>query len=201
MVRAILAGTKTQTRRVVKWRDVSPGLNLGFSGLSATRWPTEDAPAWVLTSPGVGGAWQERSAPTRCPHGSPGGRLWVRETWAPCPDDRDGRHFIYRADDVRRYDGEAWKWRPSIHMPRAASRITLELTDVRVQRLQDISAADSISEGIGFEARLRGYCLPDGSHFHATDPRVSYWSLWDAINGSGSVEQNPWVWVITFKRV
>ena len=77
------------------------------------------------------------------------------------------------------------KLRPGMFMPRWASRIMLEVTDVRVERLQDISEADALAEGI---VRLNdgGYGLPDGSHYHFTDPRISYWSLWDAINGQGA---------------
>jgi len=90
-------------------------------------------------------------------------------------------------------------WRPSIHMPRWASRITLKITDVRVERLQDISEPDALAEGI--VATYGGYGLPEGEHFHAVDPRQSYWSLWEAINGPGSVEANPWVWAVAFRRV
>ena len=82
-------------------------------------------------------------------------------------------------------------------MPRWASRITLEITAVRVERLQDISREDAMAEGIVIQPD-GGYGLADTTHYHATDPRHSYWSLWEAINGPGSVEANPWVWAVTF---
>jgi hypothetical protein len=143
-----------------------------------------------------------------CPYGEAGDRLWVRETWAR--DDEDGQ-MIYRADAGHNIDANVWeqgrmegvprcRWRPSIHMPRWASRITLEVTDVRVERLQDISEADALAEGI-VRQHDGGYGLPDGSHYHHTDPRISYWSLWDAINGQGATEANPWVWAVSFQRV
>lgn len=143
MVRALLAGTKTQTRRIVKWRDVAPGLNLSFTGLSASR----IVETWVLESPSrTSREW--RCAPTPCPYGKPGDRLWVREAFGFVTHDRDGprpESLIFRADDNAEWDG---KWRPSIHMPRWASRVTLGITDVRVQRLQEISEEDAIAEGI-----------------------------------------------------
>jgi hypothetical protein len=127
----------------------------------------------------------------------------VRETWA-APHAYDHLPPRLIPQDARVHyaateDRGGLLWRPSIHMPRWASRITLEITAVRVERLQDISEADALAEGI--VATHGGYGLPDGSHYHAADPRVSYWSLWDAINGQGSVEANPWVWVIEFRRL
>lgn len=85
-------------------------------------------------------------------------------------------------------------------MPRWASRITLEVTGVRVERLHDISEADALAEGI-VQLRDGGFGLPAGEHYHAADPRISYWSLWEHINGTGSVEANPWVWVVEFRRL
>lgn len=86
-------------------------------------------------------------------------------------------------------------------MPRWASRITLEITGVRVERLQEISEADALAEGIEYSERFNGYCIGMAEHFNSHDPRQSYFSLWEAINGPGSVEVNPWVWVVEFKRV
>jgi hypothetical protein len=137
----------------------------------------------------------------RCPHGQPGDRLWVRETFAIVPrtayaasegvqqtlrrdDDHDAA--IYRAGWERSNGG--LRWRPSIHMPRWASRITLEVTGVRVERLQDISEADARSEGIS-----RADC-PD---WHAT---TDYRALWESIHGPGSWAANPRVWVAEFRR-
>lgn len=190
MVRAIIDGTKTQTRRALR-----PDLFISSGGAVVRM---------VSAGPATTGIQD-----AHCPYWrEPGDRLWVRETWAR--DDEDGA-LMYRADLGRDGCADAWeqgriegvpryRWRPSIHMPRWASRITLEVTGVRVERLQDISAGDCISEGIGFDVRYGGHCLPDGSHFHASDPRVSYWSLWDAINGAGSVERNPLVWVVAFRK-
>ncbi len=176
MVRAILAGQKTQTRRVAK-------------GVVARHTSTGEALANI-----------DSAGPrVRCPYGQPGDRLWVRETFGHFERNdtlKPGDTIYYRAD------GECLElepWRPSIHMPRWASRILLQVTGIRVERLQDITRADALAEGI-VETR-DGYGLPDGSHYHADDPRESYWSLWEAINGPGSVQSNPWVWVVEFKRL
>ena len=151
MVRALLAGTKTQTRRVCKL-DVRSGM-------------PEPELASLLRC---------------CPYGVPGDRLWVRETWAPLTVG-----YAYRADPVWNAP-PADRWHPSIHMPRAASRITLEVTGVRVERLQDISEADVIAEGC---PRQMLY----GTGW--------YRDLWLKINGTGSWGANPWVWVIEFRLV
>ncbi len=169
MVRAILAGTKTQTRRVVKDRHIG---QIDHSKL-----------------PGPAG-W---SRPM--PYGKPGDRLWVRETWQAVSGNDRARHIMTHPRPDRgwleyaatpRADEPAYKWRPSIHMPRWASRITLEVTGVRVERLQDISEADAISEGTPF---------PCGGWVGG------YQKLWESIHGPGSWEANPWVWVVEFKRV
>lgn len=209
MVRAILAGTKSQTRRVVK--PVPSTLVDGF------YLPFKDEPNnWH----GFGGDlihWYGS-----CPYGQPGDRLWVRETWMPDPPCdgtwgytawagcREGQiaavpeqfrkpEFCnYRASWPHKEDG--MRWTPAIHMPRWASRITLEVTGVRVERLQDISEADALAEGI-VQLRDGGFGLPAGEHYHAADPRISYWSLWEHINGTGSVEANPWVWCVAFRHL
>jgi len=183
MVRAILEGRKTKTRRVVKF-DESGRVRLG-----KRCWHIED-PNVILG----------------CPYGQPGDRLWVREAWsqfAPRPKPGAGvpenACIDYRADysasALRRgldSDGDPYKppsWCPSIHMPRWASRINLEITDVRVERLQDISEDDARAEGIN---------NPLGSLALNIFP-----SLWDSINlkrGYGW-DSNPWVWVVEFKRL
>lgn len=172
MVRALLAGTKTQTRRIVKRYEVRAGM---------------PQPEWD-------------SLLRLCPYGQPGDRLWVREAWAevrprgiPWP----ATMTVYREADNRTDYGGPWK--PSIHMPRRASRLTLEITGVRVERLQDISEADALAEGI-VQLKDGGFGLPAGEHYHCADPRQSYLSLWEAINGPGSVGANPWVWVVEFKK-
>lgn len=176
MVRALLAGTKTQTRRVVKPqpRRVDGGVPFG------------DAPAWAHAEPG--------SAMMRCPYGKPGDWLWVRESWKHIEGgnvydaaggvmDSFEPETLYRASRPN-YPGQ---WKPSIHMPRWASRITLEITSVRVERLQDISEADAIAEGV--------YTDPASPAYDA------YAQLWDEINGPGSWAANPWVWVLEFRRL
>lgn len=189
MVRAILAGTKTQTRRAMRDQPCEL-LDFNRGRLS------------IRVRGAVYQAFSPQFPPVRCPYGRPGDRLWVREAWAPYMG-KYGRP-TYRADPewqgvpAPRPDG---RWRPSIHMPRAASRITLEVVSVRVERLQDISEADSIAEGIerSGECNWRDYL--DHPHNDFTSARRSYRSLWDHINGPGAWDANPFVWVVEFKRV
>jgi hypothetical protein len=181
MVRAILDGSKTQTRRVVK--DAQP------AGIGRCHWSNT---GWAHLRLSGGCSCQ----PVHRPHGTPGDRLWVRETWQH--NIGNGPPIIYRADHGAAqsvYEADlatgAWKvavsgWRPSIFMPRIASRILLEITDVRVQRLQEISDED---------ARAEGY---DRSHAF---PREWFALLWERIHGPGSWHANPWVWAITFQRL
>jgi hypothetical protein len=187
MIRALLAGTKTQTRRVMKPQpvEIAPG-HLEWKdrrGLEAAA-PIKDAGWWF-----------------DCPYGHINDRLWVRETWMVEHFPSDGSQLIhYRADDTPAGSGwtAARMWKPSIHMPRAYSRITLEITDVRVERLQDISVVDAEAEGVGSYTRARGVlsAMPP-------DPRWRFVELWNAINGPRGYgwETNPFVWVLEFKRV
>lgn len=217
MVRAILAGTKTQTRRVVKWRGLAPGINLGFSGLSVER----SGSNWVLTSP-TRTSHEYRSVPMLCPHGCEGDRLWVREAWnvwemynecAPTNIPRDVPTF-YEADRAGLLypddSAACGRGRPSIHMPRWRSRIDLEITDVRVERLQSISHGDVIAEGVDSCAAWK----KDEPVSSLTDWRLAHkpcgWPgvpgerfarLWESINGAGSWAANPWIWAISFQRV
>lgn len=199
MVRALLAGTKTQTRRIVKPQPHSVALVASGNHLFDYRDDLGDYSRVVPMDKAV----------TLCPHGKPGERLWVRESLKAVRDDiglildyaytADGakvprcQHLAPQFNDGMAFAHLARKGGvPSIHMPRWASRITLEITEVRVQRLQEISDADGWAEGItassvstdepGDAARL--YCL-----------------LWESINGPGSWAANPWVWAISFKRV
>lgn len=134
-----------------------------------------------------------------------GAKTWVRETFQYTDEvlnERPG--WVYRATDPDWDNLEGWKWKPSIFMPRQASRITLEITAVRVERLQEISEADAMAEGIqcrmaGDIKMWRDYSGP-GEVF-GTFPIESYKSLWESINGEGSWHKNPWVWVIEFKRI
>ncbi|WP_340052057.1 hypothetical protein [Pseudomonas proteolytica] len=201
MVRAILEGRKTVTRRALK-------MPHGF---------------WETSANG-----ELVPIPTNCPYGKPGDHLWVRETWycdhfevmrGPYlkPDDLDIREaledgtLVYGADGLAPYEQEQPTWKPSIHMPRWARRILLEITDVRVERLQDgegETAFESryIAEGIN---RIH---QGDGDYaFHPfksepgpgswTDPFDAWRELWAGINGAESWNANPWVWVVEFKRV
>ena len=184
MVQAILDGRKTQTRRVFKARN---------GGV----WPNSN------DLPGM------QQVLRTCPYGQPGHRLWVRETWM----DLQGtgieivtgsrERYAYGADTLRGSYGDdqrkcyGLKWRPSIHMPRAASRITLEITSVRVERLQDISEADAQAEGVTDDGSL--VTDLDGKDRGGTI--AAYATLWEVINGVGSWDDNPWVWVLQFKHL
>jgi hypothetical protein len=176
MVRAILNGSKTQSRRVMKPQPLSAG-------------------------PGV------------CPHGRIGDRLWVRETWNTVNPEGEPTSILYKSDGALMYrpfpsaeagwkaeqDAEAidaQRWNTPIFMPRWASRITLEVTDVRVERVQEISQEDIVSEGV------------DGTHASwglGSDHSVTkcFAELWDSINAKRgySWESNPWVWAITFRKL
>lgn len=193
MVRALLNNSKTQTRRVFKlprghsWDELQGGQASG--NIEADKWP---------------GTWNVSEF--RCPYGQPGDQLWVRETFQPtfAPDiERDdtdwetgkGYQLRYSAthDRVDWMDGDdniTRRCKPAIHMPRWASRITLEITGVRVERLQDISRGDAMNEGCPFQNMAQG-----------DDPRKWYADLWESINGTGSWDLNPWVWVVEFKVV
>ncbi len=198
MVRAILEGRKTQTRRVVKAKHL-PFLGNLLGGF-------------------LDGRWNQRPLP----YGKPGDRLWVREKFEvvretcsyeveeydyfqwdeefygppqealkdECPRGGDRALILYASDEE---EPVGW-WKPSIHMPRWASRITLEVVAVRVERLQEISEADAEAEGVAF---MRDY--PDADE--TLSARQLYDILWESINGAGSWDANPWVWVIEFKRV
>ncbi len=206
MVRALLAGTKTQTRRIVK---PQPVFNTWYGGWTWTtvrgvaKWTTDRPSACAL----------HHGMIPQCPYGQTGDRLWVRETWAVrglAWGMKPSQAAKIASPDAWRYaadDATGWQhgWKPSIHMPRAASRITLEITGVRVERLQEISEADAKAEGLkqyghGWEITLA--TAPKGERICCTvsDPRVAHKALWESINGPGSWAANPWVWVVEFKR-
>ncbi|MEZ2793178.1 hypothetical protein [Proteus terrae] len=190
MVRAILDGRKTQTRRVMNNQPCT------LSGETISVQQDDFNFRWA------GDLHNDTSGWFHCPLGKIGERLWVRETWRkfdfsdecgcseyPCGCPENGA-IIYRATQ----DGGESKWRPSIHMPRRYSRITLEITDVRVERLNDISNDDAKSEGCWYG---RGGGVPD----KALTPSDQFPTLWEEIYGDGSWSSNPWVWVIEFKRI
>lgn len=174
MVRAILEGRKTQTRRVVK---PQPGANNRIR----------------ITGGNVMNI-RDQKISENCPYGQPGDRLWVRETWRPHTPDATA----YRADGDGVMDGFRWRWRPSIHMPRWASRILLEVVAVRVERLQDISEHDAIEEGLFSTGFAAGVCHP---HAQENCRRCGYKALWNRIIGPGAWDANPWVWVVEFKVI
>lgn len=201
MVRAILGGHKTMTRRVVK-----PQPEVG----SYSAIDHEGVPWWCWDDGrgrnAVSYYWEdgkEHAIPAyRCPFGVPGDRLWVRETWAG--DDLCG--VVYRTDHpdaVLKFgdldDGEQSLrcWRPSIHMPRWASRITLEVTDVRVERLQDMDHCDAEAEGI----RGTSFRVFDDGPLAVILARDVFATLWDSLNAKRGYGWafNPWVWVVEFR--
>ncbi|EIS0960451.1 hypothetical protein LY121_003748 [Salmonella enterica] len=187
MVRAILDGRKTQTRRIMKVQPGTPefGLRRIIESSKANEngmyfWSQDDAC-------GI----KARSKPFLFPYGEVGDRIWVRETFCAVPDHEEPAGcsaLLYAADG----NGPYGKWTPSIHMPRWASRLTLEITGVRVERLRDLSEDDAKSEGI---------TPPSGGVLPGWEYRINFRDLWMDIYGTDNWEANPWVWVIEFKRV
>jgi hypothetical protein len=227
MVRALLDGSKTQTRRICKSQPYSNGFH--FDGREILCHNDYLPPSAMLMDYRDGGQTFTTSNMEGwdfcCPYGQPGDRLWVRETWycdhwdvqqGPYREVDGARELlVYRADDERPYEAEQPIWRPSIHMPRWASRILLEIVSVRVERLHGISEGDALAEGV-HSIRSKEWDL---KHFpewrKAFDeacsrkekppigplPSQSYRALWESINGTGSWDANPWVWVVEFRRI
>lgn len=200
MVRAILSGAKTQTRRALR---VQPPSNTGQVSTWHHPDPRPHYFAWVPT--GDGGAEISEWPPLPCPYGQPGDRLWVREShwWFKDEHDPVTGYFPPKltAEDVEyRADGEkpGRVWRPSIHMPRWASRITLEVLSVRVERLQGISESDAMAEGAD-EAPTPMAMMYSAPEVMRTRYREGYAQLWESIKGAGSWDENPWVWVVEFR--
>ncbi|HBU7955023.1 TPA: hypothetical protein MFA11_005152 [Klebsiella pneumoniae] len=222
MVRALLSGRKTQTRRIIK-----PQPEATLSGSLSGKWLSR--PLNGLLLPKI------EDIAIHCPFGAVGDRIWVRETWGVVSHelDEDGRiqpwtpdrpatvihempfgngyysgHAIYAADgdftwgDDDGYEDGRSCWKPSIHMPRAASRILLEITNVRVERLNAISEEDARAEGI-----IDGGCLncgepePCGCANPEPDATDAFAYLWQSIYGQENWNANPWVWVIYFERI
>lgn len=191
-VRGILAGRQTQIRRVLKPQP-SPELLADYADIR-TRYGSNVTDGQMIAD----------CFP--CRFGQPGDRLWGRETFSGphCMDASSGTAAVPPAKwgessriwywaDGNPDEGDWTRPRPSILMPRWASRITLEITGVRVERLQDISEADAIAEGIQE--------LIDAGVDHDGTPRDTFRKLWESINGPGSWDANPWVWVVEFKRI
>lgn len=212
MVRAILDGRKTQTRRIMK------------------NQPAGDSPDTPALIRNVDGGFQwyghyGESSIFNCPFGAIGDRIWVRETFqGPLVPEDELSEFLgenpdkfespayceYAADGgprpeyVDADDNTRHGWRPAIHMPRWASRITLEITNVGVQRLQSISQNDAAREGLIRLPATGRYCLNQGDQYFggaSHDAREVFSWLWESIYGEVSWQENPWVWVIEFKRI
>lgn len=185
MIRALRAGTKTQTRRVVK--------DTGLYAVDAAVHGPETAARELL------------ALASRCPYGQPGHKLWVREAFS------GARAYEMHGYPLKEWGNKIWFWadgnpqrgdwtkpRPSIHMPRHLSRITLEVTEVRVERLQAISESDCQAEGIESYALDGRPPITEGG---LNLPAAYYRYLWNSINGPDAWDANPWVWAVSFKRV
>ena len=223
MVRAILEGRKTQTRRILKrqpddFHDTSDRRSY-LTNTEILNFEEGSVAQFFYTM----GEQEDHL----CQYGQPGDRLWVRETWKPDPsfgypqrtkisEIDQGTNILYRATLPEEHPKYSWqKWKPSIHIPRWASRITLEITDIRVERLNDISDEDAISEGLSSITKDGGitvkYGIPDHDGLPGgdgwpwreweIDPSFAFSKLWESINGEGSWGCDPWVWVISFKKV
>jgi len=218
MVRAVLNGSKTQTRRIIQ----SPAKNMQVTVQKVIDY-REPGDKWygehVFSMRNQSGTWCDYTKEqflAKCPFGAVGDRLWVRETFAtlepgsyepvkPC----DGYAQVVRyaaSDRLANSDRDVrgFNWRPSIHMPRWASRITLEITNVGVQRIQSISQNDAAREGLVKLPASGRYCINEGDQYFggaSHDARGVFSWLWSSIYGEESWQANPWVWVIEFKRV
>ena len=211
MVRAILGGRKTMTRRVIKGAPIFVTPFIGADNKPTNEYGLHFTHERVIDKH------------VRCPYGQPGDRLWVRETFADRDSDGDLISPIYRADCEEYEDGDGYGftpcWRPSIFMPRWASRLTLEIVSVRVERLQDIGQMDVIHEGMTMltkdGGRVYKFGMEDKDGLPGTDDDGWEWQdwnadhaksfarLWDSTNAKRGYgwDANPWVWVIEFKKV
>ncbi|WP_376716202.1 hypothetical protein [Pantoea agglomerans] len=206
MVCAVLDGRKTQTRRIIQ----SPAKNMQASGHKVIEY-REPGDKWygehVFSMRNQSGTWCDYTKEqflAKCPFGAVGDRLWVRETFRVHSRATDVATLVYKASEQQSWTQQTHRvpiekcnkpavvdtWTPSIHMPRWASRITLEITGVCVERLQSISEEDAKAEGVKTE------CSAGGDKYF-----LGFRSLWKSIYGDDSWQANPWVWVVEFKRV
>lgn len=188
MVQAVLNNSKTQTRRVIKPQPTGNDLDILTRSYGGT------VNIYNLHCGLTAGDMGYEQTTIKCPYGQPGTKLWVRETWYQITNrNLDPGQVIYKADGWEQKDDDwNFKWRPSIHMPRWASRITLEIVNVSVERVQDISENDAWNEGVG-GGQLNRFDI---------DGRILYKCLWDSINGKKYPwESNPFVRVIEFRKV
>jgi hypothetical protein len=205
MIRALLGGSKTQTRRVVKdlplWEITEICHDAGGTG------------KWMPNGPSPSGKGMAAGHWRHCPYGQLGDRLWVREAFCMAkPLMGTGLWPVYRAT-CHELDEKHAKWKPSIHMPRSACRILLEIVSVRVERLQDIGEQDAFAEGVPEDGPPCPRCGSSGWVMEGGDPVEcnangcgdgavdEYRRLWESLNGAGSWDANPWVWVVEFRRV
>lgn len=201
MVRAILEGRKTVTRREIK-----PSMRSADTQFELHQQPDGSwMPLHTFDESSMDDQGTEHQI--KCPYGKPGDRMWVRETFNSSADCRPpvAEPFIYAAD--LNSDGRtkwAARWKPSIHMPRIASRILLEITDVRVERLQDVSDDQALAEGVRLytdHAELGDWYHVEGIDTYSASPKKSFELLWSSINGADAWNSNPWCWAVEFKRV
>lgn len=189
MVQAIIEGRKTMTRRVFKTQPPTEYKRIKNVVNDLFTFENDMPPLGMFT--------------VKCPYGKVGDVLWVRETWAPfIRGDKDNGYIElikFAADGFEKpfthdkdYSELGWHKRPSIHMPRAACRLFLEITNIRVERLQDISEADAKEEGVK---------IPMIGDTELAKYKTHFSMLWEQINGEESWNVNPWVWVVEFKRV
>ena len=231
MVRAILDGRKTQTRRVVKPQPVAPVVaehnDIVFhAGMTRNLARVKQSRGRNLAATG-----NLAAHPFPCPYGAPGDLLYVRETWAQVtrglpeiggrfigmyqiPHIEEGvGELLYRATDDDGLSDQGFIWRPSIHMPKWAARIWLRATDVRVERVSEISEADALAEGIREvtkDGEVKKYCVYDHRDMSSVrwadmdrNPIDTFAALWDSLNADRGYDffgTNPWVWVVSFER-
>lgn len=211
MVRALLAGTKTQTRRAMKPQPSDSWSPFSFGEVHKMRdgefvLDRNGGPIVI----GYGPSNEDGDEAYPCPYGQPGDQLFVRENYRLCAEadgvparDTNEAYRIWYEADAPHQPGFG-KLRPSIHMPRWASRINLEITDIRVERLQDISDEDAAAEGCVAMEGCMWHTFEEadaGIPMHPHTARDAYEALWESINGEGSWDKNPWVWCITFRRM
>ena len=203
MVRAILEDRKTVTRRALK-PQLPTGWEFGLMeagikiGSIESPHPKRGKVGVFIRKETSPGAWV--TDVIRCPYGKPGERLWVRETWARYNIDQDNLSTAYRATTPDDWPADG-RWRPSIHMPRWASRILLEVTGLRVERLQDVTPDQAIAEGVDADICRQHLETSPTRHILKECELHGFAGLWESINSGGSWDANPWVWVVEFRRI
>lgn len=205
MVQAILEGRKTQTRRTVK---PQPDSKATLFSYQPDQWPKKPWIAKFKFKEIEGAPYYEVTNDYKCPYGEPGDILYVRETWKPENMKSHDEYLVgvrYKADDSWKqipifgpvynafHAGKGKSWQPSLFMPKEAARLFLRITDIRVERLQDISEEDCLKEGI------ESVKVSEAA-YHSGTYGEWFRELWQSINGPESWEANPWVWVVSFER-